>query len=69
MLSDDKSGIEADYRRVLAMVEELPESVDKNFMLAEILSQEVYTIKQKKLAGKRSSLQVLFDRICKQDTQ
>ncbi len=69
MLRDDKSGYEVEYRRVLAMVEELPESVDKNFMLAEILSQEVYTIKQKKLAGKRSSLQVLFDRICKQDTQ
>ncbi len=37
MLHDDKSGFEAEYRRVLAIVDELPESVEKNFMLAETL--------------------------------
>lgn len=37
-LRDDKSGFEAEYHRVLAMVEELPESVVKQYMLAETLT-------------------------------
>ncbi len=37
MLHDDKSAFEGEYRRVLAMVEELPEGAEKNFMLAETL--------------------------------
>ncbi len=44
MIRDDKSGFEADYRRVLAMVEELPESVEKNFMLAETLKMGAWWV-------------------------
>ncbi len=44
MIRDDKSGFEAEYRRVLAMVEELPESVEKNFMLADTLKMGVWWV-------------------------
>ncbi len=44
MLRDDKVGFEAEYRRVLAMVEELPESVEKNFMLADTLKMGAWWV-------------------------
>ncbi len=44
MLRDDKSGFEAEYRRVLALVEELPESVEKNFMLADALKMGAWCV-------------------------
>ncbi len=44
MIRDDKSGFETEYRRVLCMVEELPESVEKNFMLAETLKMGAWWV-------------------------